>query len=229
MNQSHERLGGLVVEYVRAVVRHVYFLLVGLVGAALTVLSLVLPTVVRVVGFGLLAFGLIGAQFLAWREIRDERDKSLRSLADLHSSLRFTFSLSKVFWELSPGDGTVNVQIGLVFENTSTAVLEYEIQSIAVIVNERTVLDPGFHTRGTRIPVGRDDMFRFPFITAIDYEPGTPLTAEIEFAAAYGLPGELKYRLRRRIISEALAQPGENYPGYVRFFDVDPPREEFLS
>jgi hypothetical protein len=63
-------------EYLRAVFRHVYLLVAGGIGAVLTVVSLVAPTFLRIVGVSLLVFGVVGAQFQAWREMRGQRDEA---------------------------------------------------------------------------------------------------------------------------------------------------------
>jgi hypothetical protein len=64
-------------DYLRATARHVYLLLVGIIGVLLLLVSLALPTAWRASGFILLAIGVFGAQFLAWRDMRHERDEAI--------------------------------------------------------------------------------------------------------------------------------------------------------
>jgi hypothetical protein len=72
----------ILAEYLRATARHVYLLLVGVFGAALTIVGIIAPAYVQIVGFVLLGLGLFGAQYLAWREMRDEREKAAADLVD---------------------------------------------------------------------------------------------------------------------------------------------------
>jgi hypothetical protein len=77
-----EPVGHLLAEYLRATARHSYSLLVGAVGAVLTIVGLVAPRILQVVGITLFASGLVGAQFQAWREMRVEREQAKAELVD---------------------------------------------------------------------------------------------------------------------------------------------------
>ena len=74
-------------DYLRAVVRHTVALLVGALGLVLTAVGIVAPAYVHITGLVLLAVGVLAAQYLAWSDMRAQRDKEREEAAELRAQL----------------------------------------------------------------------------------------------------------------------------------------------
>ncbi|HEX2057702.1 MAG TPA: hypothetical protein VHI71_04960 [Actinomycetota bacterium] len=76
-------------DYLRAVFKRTYFVVAGALGVIWTVAGFVLPQVEPSVPIGLVLLGgsVVAAQFLAWADMRAERDKQRKEAAELRAQL----------------------------------------------------------------------------------------------------------------------------------------------
>jgi hypothetical protein len=219
----------LILEYLRAVARHVYLLLVGVVGAALSVVSIFAPTAVRIVGLVLLAIGVVGAQFLAWVEMRRKRNQAVFDLELIRDSVHYRLRLAEIQTTISVDNlNLAGIQIGLVLENASDVVLEYEMESMIVVLGGRTASSPVFNTRGGTIAPGGTDVFFYPAIQGVAVSPDP--AGEVEFNILYGIAGETpRFRWHWKLGLELQREIGVERPNRVARVPLMPESHERLS
>jgi hypothetical protein len=87
----------------------------------------------------LLVGGIVVAQFLAFHDVRKERDDIKQSMQTRFDALRYRFEVKGIIGRpgvASMADGTSkhSYRFELVFSNASLEVLEYEIESVAIEV-----------------------------------------------------------------------------------------------
>jgi hypothetical protein len=73
-------------EYTRAVFGRVVLLLAGVLGVILLLISLVTPAFTRKAGIALVVTAVVLGQFLAWKDMRTERDRAIQT----HETMRLT-------------------------------------------------------------------------------------------------------------------------------------------
>jgi hypothetical protein len=121
-----------------------------------------------------------------FHDVRMERNVAQDELESRFLALRYALQRGALDYriELSP-DGTCSIEVGLRLTNNSADYLRYEIESINVVIEGRSVADATFHNRGTIIAPGGTDVFRYPFVRGVPYDWHTGF---VEFTIRYGHP-----------------------------------------
>src|SRR5205085_8380645 len=98
-------------EYVRAVFKHWVSALAGALGVILLVISLAEPRATRSAGIALVILAVVIGQFLAWRDMRTERDAAQRNLEALTPALEYRVGVPESAHAPIPNMGFLPVRI----------------------------------------------------------------------------------------------------------------------
>ena len=214
--------------YVVATARYFYLLLVGAVGAVLTVVGITAPKVVQIVGVVLLALGLLGAQFRAWTEMRRERDKAVQdryaqeAVIEAIRSAR-AMSIGDIISNFAIAEPAAEstVQVGVILRNFGTLVLSYQVESMRVEIEGRTLANPQFDNRGSEtVPPGSAANFYYPSIGGMDVTRN--LNGELEIELLYGHPDlGMARRLYERRSFMLLVLVGQTYISHAQWTTLE--------
>jgi hypothetical protein len=188
--QDRDNAASPVLEYVRAVLSHTIVLLAGVLGVALTIVSLAIPGLTRVVGVALTSVSLAVAQYQAWNDMRIAREEAQSLLRRMEGelsgrSLRFA---GLVIHNLI-GDPPTNssVQVGISLQNFGDHVIRYDVEHFEVVLDGNTIEDPSFLNRGGEIAPRADESYFFPAIRAIDVTRAS-VDGNLAYSVVYGHP-----------------------------------------
>ena len=180
------------------------------------------------------AVAIVMAQFLAWRDASAERDEARIELADRLSSLRYRLEMHRLQMTVSihPGDNDgspaiADFWVGVEFHNCAHEAMFYEIESMTVVVADKTVSRPTFQSTGATLPPGSTHTFRFPQINGVTVL--APLEGTMDYIAIYGHPsGGPRWRRHHKFSFEVLGDPGVGnascFP--LDIFDRDEPQHQ---
>lgn len=141
----------------------------------------------------LLLGGLTVAQFLAFHDVRIERDKALQDEAEKFNAYQYRFQMTGVlgqpttFIDDPASPGKPGYRITLVFANGSTEVMEYEIESVTIVLGGYTSTMDIDNAIGIILPGQRAN-----FICSSIYAPIDPvLSGEGQYTVKYGHPASV--------------------------------------
>jgi hypothetical protein len=151
----------------------------------------------------LLLGGLMVAQFLAFHDVRKERDAARTELRTRLDAIRYRFQMVALGGSVGMGvraHTTVpepGYSLWITFANGAMDVLEYEVESYILTLGNHAA-DPGldFDSRGGLILPGHEHRFSYHWICApIDQ----PLAGQGEYTVVYGHPsGGPRFRTRHK-------------------------------
>lgn len=165
----------------------------------------------------LLVGGIVVAQFLAFHDVRKERDDVKRVMQAKFDALRYRFEVKGIIGHLgmaNMGDGTSKhgYRFELVFTNASLEVMEYEIESVVIEVGGVTApaeVDPS-PSRGTIILPGNDKTLIYRTILAPKPKL-LPPDGSCAIVVKYGHPtGGQWFRMRHEF---TISWEGETWEG----------------
>jgi hypothetical protein len=93
----------------------------------------------------------------------------------------------------NPADSSV--QVGISLQNYSDSVIQYDVESFSVVIEQETVQDPTFLNRGGEIAPHAEESYYFPAIEGLDITRPF-LDGSLEYSLRYGHPD---YRPTRRM------------------------------
>jgi hypothetical protein len=188
-------------EYMGRVWQRGWAVIVSGIGGVLTMLSAVVPPSASAhphpviplwLGLTLLIGGLFVAQFLAFHDVRKERNAARTELRTRLDAVRYRFEMGALGASVGMGvrpNTTVpepGYHMWIMFVNGGLDVLEYEVESCVITLGNHAA-DPGldFESRGALILPGRDHRFSYHWICA----PIDPvLVGQGEYTVVYGHP-----------------------------------------
>ena len=203
-------VGSSLVEHASRVWRRGWTGIVSGVGGVLGLISLTVPSpkggqplIPAWLWLTLLVGGIMVAQFLAFHDVRKERDSVKAEMATRFNSLRYRLELSSLIGRMgtaySESEPPVNsYRFQLVFFNGGLEVLEYEIESVFIQVGGVTATpeEGPTSTVGTIILPGRESFFFYRDILA-PIPTGLPPEGHCELVIRYGHPtGGQWFRVR---------------------------------
>ena len=95
----------------------------------------------------------------------------------------------------------VYLQVGLRLRNATDRALQYQVESMMVVVGDRTIPNPLYQNRGSVIPRGSESTFLYPAFSkaAID-SLGPACEGRVEYAIKYWHPGTGYVRLSKKAL-----------------------------
>ena len=222
------RLRGDLGVYLRVIARH--WVAVAVTGALPAVIGLVGLVTHRDMGLpwwgwlNVAGAAMFVASFLAWREMKCDRDRALSERDGVGAELEAVrtarglmigeLTLATYLGEFVTAS---RVQIGVILKSFSQTVLEYQVESMHVVVAGKTRVDPRFDNTGGSIPPGGSTDFFFPAIA--DLNITEPLDGTLEMRVVYGHPdlGMSRRLTEKRNLSllRTTGSPSVNYPRWT--------------
>jgi len=168
-------------EYGRRVWQRGWVLIVSGIGGVLTLISATVtpgeshpgqhahPIIPLWLGLTLLIGGIMVAQFLAFHDVRKERDTASRELTTRLDALWYRFDVTGIepkFARMRRGTNGELEQgwsFWLTFTNGAVDALEYEIEMLSVVLDGRTTEHPLTSPTGVVLP-GRDSRFHYSWL-----------------------------------------------------------------
>ncbi len=97
------------------------------------------------------------------------------------------------------------VQVGVKFQNFLETPIEYEVESMVVTLDSRTVSSPEFSNRGSMLAPHQTQSYRFPVIGNIDFAR-SPLKGTVTYRVVYGSPGQKRVARADRHLTYLLSE-----------------------
>jgi hypothetical protein len=190
-----QRISTSVSEYGQRVWSRWWSMIPAGIGAVLGLIAVAVPSspthafIPSLLWFGLLFGGLVLAQFLAFHDVRIDRDETRKEEERRFNAYKYRFQMAAL--EGSPtvfmdegGAGKPGYKMTLIFKNGSTEVMEYEIKDLAVILGGRTAIADFDNSVGIILP-GDKAKFNYSQI----YAPtDPPLAGTGTYRVVYGHP-----------------------------------------
>jgi hypothetical protein len=183
-------------------------LIVSGVGGVLGLISLTVPPEAGIhphafvptwLWVGLLLGGIMVAQFLAFHDVRKERDNALTDLATTFDSLRYRFQMAEfggtplTMQFVDERDPETGYDFQFLFTNGGTEVIEYGVESAQIVLSDGSsqLAEAEFTSTGGLVLPGTTTVFTYHWIPAsID-----PLLAgRGSYTVIYGHPSGPKFR-----------------------------------
>jgi hypothetical protein len=165
-------------EYLQRVWQRGWAVIVSGVGGVLGLISLTVPSsggshpqplISAWIWGPLLVGGVTIAQFLAFHDVRRERDEARSELQIRLDALRFRLDMTRLQPNAArmPVAGADQPQPGfsfwLTFTNGAAEVMEYEIETLSIVIEGRTTQEPLSSRVGIILP-GRESQYHYPWL-----------------------------------------------------------------
>jgi hypothetical protein len=165
------------------------------------------PLVPTWLWLSLLLGGIMVAQFLAFHDVRMERDAAHREIQQRFDSIRYRFEMTgltggAVKAQVDGMDGPqTGYLFGLVFANGGAEMLQYEVESLDITVGTHSSPDNGFSSSGGVILPGRNTRFRCPWIPSPIGDGDVLPAGRGEYVVSYGHPsGGTRFSTRHKFV-----------------------------
>lgn len=202
-------------------------------GIAVPLVFSLSPWLTAVVLLGLFLVVMAEGTYHVWHEINqqrlaalNERDTTKAEIEDRFAGLRYALEITNFDPGLIYDPDSMQVQIGIKIENTSTEYVRYEIESVSTsIAGRRSVAELAGARTGIIPPSGFHNLTPPPAV-------GVPFGWELgsmSLAILYGhASGPLRYRRRWEYVVEAMRQVGspQNEISKINLVPVTAPEVE---
>jgi hypothetical protein len=180
----------------------------------------------------LLVGGVVIAQFLAFHDVRKERDAAKREMAARFDALLYRFQMAGIRANLGgfvdPSGAVPAPRTGYQFEillqNGSTEVMEYEVESFSVVLGGHTfdenVATAPDSTRAMLLP-GAIGTFTLPPIFAAT-DPLIPGEGTLAIRYGHASAGSPRFRFRQRFHIGWMVPNEQGTPSQCRYMDAEP-------
>jgi hypothetical protein len=216
-------------EHARRVFQRGWTVVVSGIGGALGLVSLATtpakgPFVPTWLWISLLVGGILIGQFLAFRDVRKERDEARADSRRRFDVVRYRFQLDS----LAGGPTTAKLEgkeepetgyhFHLIFVNGGTEVLEYYVERLRITVGNHTSTEEQFGSNGGIILPGRAGSFFAHWIPA---PVGDPVAGRGEYVIRYGHPsGGPRFRTRHAFNIAWQSAPGQLTPTWITVGEI---------